>query len=122
MGSEVKMVPTEKTQPTTPVAQARHTPGPWGVWSSLYEGFKASVVSGHAKGAELKTLAHVRKYRDAVVMAAAPELLGSLTEISDMLMSRPDMVRALRPLMGPAEHAVMNRASAAIAKATGTDQ
>lgn len=60
----------------------KHTPGPWGVWSSLYEGMGAAVVSGHAPGAELKTIAEVRAYRDACLIAAAPDLLEALWEIS----------------------------------------
>jgi hypothetical protein len=56
---------------------------------------------------------------NARLMAAAPELYKALVAVSDMLFARPDMMKALRPLMGPAEHAVCNTAAAALAKARG---
>lgn len=45
------------------------------------------------------------------------ELYDALVQVSDMLFSRPDMVRALKPLMGPAENAVLEAAAVALAKA-----
>lgn len=49
----------------------------------------------------------------------AEGLRASLEEISTMFMARPDMVKAIQPLVGFGEKATFDRASAAIAKAEG---
>ncbi len=47
------------------------------------------------------------------------DLYAALVAVSDMLFARPDIVAKLAPLMGPAEQAVCDVASAALAKARG---
>ncbi len=56
---------------------------------------------------------------DAKLAASARDLRDALASVSDMLFERPDMVAELRPLMGPAEHAVFDAAAAALARARG---
>lgn len=67
---------------------AQHTPGPLWVESSVYDGFAAAVVGrieveGHA-ARETRTLAHFRRLPDAVLYAAAPEMLAVLKELLDI--------------------------------------
>lgn len=52
--------------------------------------------------------------RIADLATDADALAEALDEISDMLMARPDMVRALQPLIGWAEKATMARAAGAL--------
>jgi hypothetical protein len=56
---------------------------------------------------------------NARLAAAAPALLEALQAVSDMLMGRPDIVAKLHPLMGFAEKATFEKASAALLQATG---
>lgn len=56
---------------------------------------------------------------NARLISAAPDMLAALKEVSEMFMARPDMVRAIQPLIGFAEKATFERAAAAIAKARG---
>lgn len=56
------------------------------------------------------------------MLRSAPELYASLVEISEMLWARPDMMKALRPLMGFAEQATFERAGAVLRKARGEQQ
>lgn len=58
---------------------AGHTPGPLWVEGSIYDGFAAAVVGrvelpGQADR-QTHTLAHVRRLPDALLYAAAPQLL-----------------------------------------------
>jgi hypothetical protein len=62
------------------VSGGGHTPGPWKVWSSLYDGFEACVV--YDGGPTLQTVAEVRKYKDAVLLAVMPEMLETLRIIA----------------------------------------
>lgn len=57
---------------------AERTEGQWQVGSSLYEGFVACVFVDI--GERMTTLAEVRKYKDAVLFSAAPDLLEALRE------------------------------------------
>lgn len=57
--------------------------------------------------------------KNARLIAAAPALYEALMEISEMLWAQPDIMAKLRPLMGPAENAVFDACSAALAKAKG---
>jgi hypothetical protein len=72
----------------TPRAQERdvtgeaHTPGPWKVWSSLYEGMAAAVVRDVEP---LETVAEVRAYRNATLIAAAPDLLKAARRALNVL-------------------------------------
>ncbi len=104
----------------------KHTPGPW-LWRGKSGSLHQAGTDGYIYGPAV--LEPVYDYdsgvdtsvsdADANLIAAAPDLLQSLKEISDMFMARPDMVRALEPLRGFAENAVFERAAAAIAKAEG---
>jgi hypothetical protein len=49
------------------------------------------------------------------VRQALDEAAKALEAVSGMLFHRPDMVAALRPMMGPAEHAVFDAAAATLA-------
>ena len=104
----------------------KHTPGPW-VWrnksGTLHRVGEAPYAYGdivlapdyeYDSGVDTKV-----SDADAALIAAAPDLLQSLREISDMFMARPDMIKALEPLRGFAENAVFERAAAAISKAEG---
>jgi hypothetical protein len=51
--------------------------------------------------------------------ASAPAPLAELAAMLDMFEQRPDMMRAIRPLMGPAEIVIFEAARAAISKAGG---
>lgn len=85
---------------------SEHAPGPWVVWPSLYEGMTASVVRDVEP---LETIAEVRAYANASLIAAAPDLLEALTELH------------LKAIVGTDEerHAALNAAWTAIQKATG---
>lgn len=100
---------------------AQHTPGPWRVGPvddtrvEDANGNEVAQIDGDYNQPETWPLMEA----NARLIAAAPDLLHSLKEISDMFMARPDMVRAMQPLRGFAENAVFDRAAAAIAKAEG---
>jgi hypothetical protein len=64
--------------PDANMKEAGFTAGPLKVWSSLYEGFGAAVVRDVEP---LETLAEVRKYRDAVLYAAAPDLYWAMVDL-----------------------------------------
>ena len=53
--------------------KAAHTAGEWMVWPSLYEGMAAAVVHD---AEPLKTVAEVRDYADARLIAVAPDGLA----------------------------------------------
>lgn len=57
-------------------------------------------------------LALISELQSARSRIAALE--GGLRAVSDMLFARPDMTKALKPLMGPAEHAVFEQARSAL--------
>ena len=122
------------------VAETQHTPGPWvaeheagpattdgaiastGVWSQT----RYATARESEEGDDPMDSAWIcgiwgdltsEQFANARLIAAAPDLLHSLKEISDMFMARPDMVRAMQPLRGFAENAVFDRAASAIAKA-----
>lgn len=99
----------------------KHTPGPWAVWSSLYIGMAAAVVSGHERGAKLKTVAEVRDYSDALLIAAALDLDAAAREALDFIGSYFGPVASDNPEGWSDADAreVHGKLSAAIAKATG---
>lgn len=115
-------------EPSTTAGDARssarperaHTPGPWEIsfeaprWIIQARGVIGKQAVAYLMGGDYIALA-----ANAHMIAAAPELLASLREVSDMLTGRTDMLAKLHPMMGPAEMAVFERAAAAIAKATG---
>lgn len=114
------------------MSEQRHTPGPWAYRPEKYDDWGFVRASDGALVAAAKDssvpFAAFDEYRtrkadpyeaNARLIAAAPELLEALKGISDMFMSRPDMVRAIKPLMGPAEMLAFDLASKAIAKAEG---
>ena len=112
-----------------------HTPGPWTIIPPVpYDGddeeFEgAFTVPASIEGSDGNPVCMFgdsygsgslyENDADYRLISAAPELLSSLEEISDMLMARPDIVAKLHPLMGFAEKATFDRARAAIAKALG---
>ena len=52
---------------------AGYTPGPWAVWSSLYDGMAAAVVRDVDP---LETIAEIRDHKNANLTAAAPTMAG----------------------------------------------
>lgn len=93
---------------------AQHTPGPYWVEGSIYEGYAACVVgrveAGGAAGHETRTLAQVRRLPDAMLFSAAPELLEALETV------RSNMRNGVT---GAEARKGWAKASAAIAKARG---
>lgn len=90
----------------------QHTPGPWDVWPSIYEGMGAAVVRNIET---LETIAEVRDYANARLIAAAPELLEALKTAQLYVANVVE-----------AEGALFNRrhldsVNSAISKATGED-
>jgi hypothetical protein len=116
----------------TLVRAAKHTPGPWEAVlkddpreqpAPYYCGL-VCLITGGGRGERISVVTDgwcpPEEWEDnARLIASAPELLEALKAVSDMLMGRPDMVAKLHPMMGAAEHAVMEQARAAIAKAEG---
>lgn len=101
-----------------------HTPGPWTVsqpWSgfSSIKGPEGQLIFGLAAGGADEARPADECEANARLIAAAPDLLEALKAVSDMLMARPDVIKALSPLMGFAEDAAFHKASVAIAKAEG---
>lgn len=81
------------------------TPGSWD------EGDLISIKGGSFESRTHGEALEAAEARAWELTAESKHLAESLTEISDMLMSRPDMVRAMQPLIGWAEKAVMARAA-----------
>jgi hypothetical protein len=87
----------------------------WKVWGSLYDGFAAAVVHDVEP---LRTIAEVRRYEDARLIASAPALLEALRAYLDI------EGRDLRgePVASVERYQCMNTARAAISQATGEQQ
>ncbi len=83
-----------------------HTPGPWTVGASTEHGIEIEPNVGH-----------VWQRPDARLIAAAPELLGALARLCDVLANIP--VPVLAGPDGVASWEAYQDARAAIAKATG---
>lgn len=102
------------------MGETKHTAGTPGPWAVNEE--RCSVESQHDHGwvndgwVICVTEGPDRK-ANARLIAAAPDLLAELKAMLEMFEARPDMMRALRPLMGPAEIVTFDAARAAIAKA-----
>jgi hypothetical protein len=94
--------------------ETKHTLGPWARFDTP-DYAEIHPASGEAKS----PIALVGRAGDADLIAAAPDLLASLREIRDMFMARPDMVKAIQPLIGFGEKAAFERAAAALQKAGG---
>ncbi|RAK51616.1 hypothetical protein [Phenylobacterium soli] len=101
--------PDSPATTSTGARSGAFTPGRHQVGPSLYEGFVACVYVDNPDGT-MTTLAEVRRYKDAVLYAAAPDLLEALIAL---LTHRRD------PDPAQSIEAVEARANAAIAKATG---
>ena len=82
----------------------KHTPGPWKI--GAYESGEMAV-----DGPNGEEITGFVKQEDAVLIAAAPELLDALKEMLSVYVGHPNND-------GP----VSTKARAAIAKATGEDQ
>lgn len=94
-------------------AMTSHTPGPWKACGTIYKHMNAEIRCG-AKG-EGQGLAQVwdgpNAFKDALLMAAAPELLASVWAL----------VEHFERVDGDERHkAVIAQACTAIGKATGT--
>jgi hypothetical protein len=102
------------------MGDVKHTPGPWFVSvDNEAVGTNASDIRGNIVCEAPKDFEHSMAFwpANARLIAAAPDLVEALKAISDMFMSRPDMLRAITPLCGTAEHAVFGQARAALSKA-----
>lgn len=103
------------------MGEPSHTPGPWVVhplmaWVSPADNIEMPICQLRRETAG--ELADERvTFADARLIAAAPDLLEALIGIHHMLWGRPDIVNALRPLMGFAEDAISNKAAEALRKA-----
>lgn len=117
--SEEVMSDASQARPAQP-----HTPGPWFIPApsmgfSEIRAAGGELVFGLAAGSEAECQDVPTIEANARLIAAAPDLLASMKEVSDMLMARPDITAKLHPLFGFAEKAIFERAAAAIAKAEG---
>jgi hypothetical protein len=103
------------------VSGGEATPGPWVVWSSIYKGMVAEVRC--AMPGEERPIAEVRKhtnsYRDALQIAATPDLLAAAREIDSFALVIESAVRDIEPVHYAAVLAALKANIAAIAKATG---
>lgn len=99
--------------------EAKFTPGPHWVEGSIYEGYVACVVSRCAvegqADRETRTLAHVRTLPDALLYAAASDLLEALIALRDY--GCPACSGDCGSANPPMNFCPMQKASAAIAKA-----
>jgi len=95
------------------------TPGPWFVHQAF--GTDLFFVKRQDGDRTLRLDPESGKFAraDARLIAAAPEMFEALVAIHNMLWGRPDIVNALRPLMGFAEDAISDQCAAALAKARG---
>lgn len=80
----------------------KHTPGPWTTYLNTMD--DVIIRKMNAAGDELCVIAKGARYKDARLIAAAPELLEALQEMVEIAESQGHIVK---------------RARAAIAKATG---
>jgi hypothetical protein len=108
-------------------ARAQHTPGPWAINRTLVDGAWARFhIAGRKHGSiypicekTFETGEDVEvAIADAHLIAAAPELLGALKDVSNYLWGSTDQVNRPAPdgtLLG----SVLKQASAAISRAEG---
>ncbi len=80
-----------------------HTPGPWVAVGD----YRAAFICGGPR--RQTTICEIWGWRDALLVAAAPELLASLEEL----------LRVIEPRRIPGVKRITNRARKVIAKATG---
>jgi hypothetical protein len=97
----------------------RWTPGPWRTHVGPVTGTTYIVYGSVGHVVSSIPAACTNGEANARLIAAAPELYDALIAVSDMLFARPDIVKVIAPLMGPAETAVCDAAAAAFAKALG---
>lgn len=105
--------------PPPGVSQARHTPGPWKARKSAIEtsdGDQPWIVQD-AEYLEIASLSYTlgpegREEADARLIAAAPELLAALMDLTDIAerikhfnYTHDDLVRMLGPVLQPARAA-----------------
>jgi hypothetical protein len=110
------------------MSQNKHTPGPWRVGNSFME---SGVFSADGKTIVALTHGSARYYRrqeqiaeqdaNARLIAAAPELLEALVDLTRVMPVLPADAKNIRGI--EQQYDAANRAAhAAIAKATGEDQ
>jgi len=97
--------------------QTAATPGPWKVEDYTQDVSRPTfyVVPATYYG----TVAKTDNPANARLIAAAPDMLEALRGIGNLLKERPDIAKAIWPLMGPAEHEAFAKARAAISRAEG---
>ena len=91
---------------TTTKTETKHTPGPWCTGTIAY-GSRCDVYQLHT----FTQITHCQEPADALLCAAAPELLEALR----------DMIELCESYRAGHNSAIADRARAAIAKATGKE-
>jgi hypothetical protein len=94
----------------------KHTPGPWRYLPGDGLEWRTSVQRGTEGGFVVRGTSREREEADARLIAAAPELLEALKEITSDYADRFDLDD---PSTNPGIKSSIKQARAAIAKATG---